>query len=132
MASQERETALMDARRALIVQGERGLARLLEVLLQREGYATELAHDGHEGLTKARAGSPQIILLDPVLPKLGGHRVLGALRRDPSTAAIPVVMVAAEEHPACSESADVERVTKPFTPQTLVTAVRRAVAAAAL
>jgi two-component system OmpR family response regulator len=122
----------MDSPRALIVQGERGLARLLEVLLQREGFATELAHDGHEGLTKARAGNPGIIVLDPVLPKLGGRRVLGELRQDPSTATIPVVMVAAEEHPTCAELTDVERVNKPFTPQALVTAVRRAVAAAAL
>jgi len=122
----------MDSRRALIVESERGLARLLEVLMQREGFATDLAHDGQEGLTKARTGSPQVILLDSILPKLAGHRVLGELRSDPSTASIPVVVVAAEEHPAGGEPGSVERVTKPFTPQTLVTAVKRAVAAAAL
>lgn len=61
--------------------------------LTRAGYDVMMASDGEEALAMANAKVPDLILLDMLLPKLGGPQVLQALRQDPATAAIPVVVL---------------------------------------
>ena len=61
--------------------------------LTRAGYEVNMANDGEEALAMASAKVPDLILLDMLLPKLGGHEVLQALRKDPVTAAIPVIVL---------------------------------------
>src|ERR1700686_343872 len=60
-------------------------------ILSGAGYAVQLASDGEEGLRMALDGTPDIIVLDMLLPKLGGVKVLRALKRDPTTEKIPVI-----------------------------------------
>ena len=55
------------------------------------GYAVQLASDGEEGLRMALDKTPDIIVLDMLLPKLGGVEVLRALKRDPATKKTPVI-----------------------------------------
>jgi CheY-like chemotaxis protein len=62
-----------------------------ERMLQRAGYTVLNAPDGEQALRTAREAVPDIILLDMLLPKLGGREVMLALRADPSTARIPVL-----------------------------------------
>ena len=64
-----------------------------EKALLRAGYGVITASDGEEGLRMAHLGSPDLILLDMLLPKLGGQQVLQALRGNPVTASIPVVVL---------------------------------------
>ena len=61
--------------------------------LARAGYTVVTASDGEEALLVARASIPDLILLDMLLPKLGGEEVLLALRSSPVTASIPVIVM---------------------------------------
>ncbi len=61
--------------------------------LSRAGYDVITASDGEEGLTAAKEGMPDIILLDMMLPKMSGPDVLKALKSDARTRAIPVVVL---------------------------------------
>ncbi len=63
--------------------------------MTRAGYEVTSAPDGEEGLRMAREKLPDLILLDMLLPKLSGPDVLRALKLDPVTAAIPVVVMSA-------------------------------------
>ncbi len=69
------------------------MRRANEMALARAGYDVVTASDGEEGLRIAHSRSPDLILLDMLLPKLGGQEVLQALRTDPVTASIPVVVL---------------------------------------
>lgn len=65
-----------------MVEDERGLAETLRRGLSAEGFAVDLAHDGREGLWKARTGDYALIVLDLMLPLLNGYRVCAQLRRE--------------------------------------------------
>jgi CheY-like chemotaxis protein len=77
----------------LLVDDSKFMRRVNERALARAGYDVVTASDGEEALQIARARTPDLILLDMLLPKLGGQEVLQALRRDPFTASIPVVVL---------------------------------------
>ena len=62
-----------------------------ELILHRAGYSVLSAADGEEALRLAHDANPDLILLDLLLPKLGGTEVLNSLKKDPSTAEIPVI-----------------------------------------
>ena len=64
-----------------------------EQLLTRAGYLVLLASDGEDALRLAREARPDLVLLDMILPKLSGLEVLQGLKRDPATAAIPVIVL---------------------------------------
>lgn len=77
----------------LLVEDSRFLRLANERALTRAGYRVATACDGEEALRLACARTPDLILLDMLLPKVGGQEVLQALRRNPVTAAIPVVVL---------------------------------------
>jgi two-component system phosphate regulon response regulator PhoB len=64
--------------------------------LEKEGYAATCVHDGTLGLAQARSDLPDLILLDLMLPGLLGTEVCKALRKEPPTAHIPIVMITAK------------------------------------
>ena len=67
----------MSAVRILVVEDDPNVRGLLQTLLEVEGYAVVTASDGMDGLGQAAASSPGLVLLDLVMPDLGGVRVLG-------------------------------------------------------
>jgi len=77
----------------LLVDDSRFMRRANEKALARAGYGVVTASDGEEALRMAHSMIPDLILLDMLLPKLGGQQVLQALRIDPVTASIPVVVL---------------------------------------
>jgi DNA-binding response OmpR family regulator len=81
------------AARVLVVEDDPSVRGLLQTLLVSEGYDVSTASDGLAGLVKANASHPQLILLDLMMPDLGGVRVLEELRGDPELADIPVIVV---------------------------------------
>jgi len=102
--------------RILVVEDNPDLAYGLRNNLEIEGYEVEVVEDGSEGLTRARAGGPDLIILDLMLPGLDGFRVLRALRDEGRR--MPVLILTAR-----GEEADKVRglrlgaddyVTKPF------------------
>jgi len=80
----------------LIIEDERDLAELLAFNLGKEGFQTIIALDGRSGLDMARSERPDIILLDLMLPEMGGIDVCKLLRKQENTAGIPVIMVTAK------------------------------------
>jgi len=76
----------------LIVDDEPDALELIEVNLKSAGFDVLRAASGREALEKARAALPALILLDVMLPEMDGLEVCKALRRDPKTAFIPIVM----------------------------------------
>jgi CheY-like chemotaxis protein len=77
----------------LVVEDDPPIATVLRTYLEADGYRVELAADGHDAIQAARTLLPFAITLDISLPKLDGWSVLNALKRDPQTASIPVVVV---------------------------------------
>jgi CheY-like chemotaxis protein len=77
----------------LVVEDSKLLRTNSERVLKKAGYLVVTASDGMEALTVARESRPDLILLDMMLPKLDGPSVLQAVKTDPLTAGIPVVVV---------------------------------------
>lgn len=83
----------MSATRVLVVEDDPSVRGLLQTLLSAEGYDVTTACDGLAGLMKASLTRPALVLLDLVMPDLGGARVLEQLRDDPALTGTPVIVV---------------------------------------
>jgi CheY-like chemotaxis protein len=79
--------------KVLLVEDSKFLRVATERALTAAGHQVVTAVDGQEVLRLARENNPDLILLDILLPKLPGPEVLKALKKDPATAAIPVMML---------------------------------------
>jgi DNA-binding response OmpR family regulator len=119
-----RRIAAWMRRRILVVDDDPGVVELICYNLEKAGFMVETAADGVMALKKARAVSPDAILLDLMMPELDGFSVCESLRRDPATSTIPIMVVSA----ARSEFARLngmnsganEFVSKPFSPKRLI------------
>ena len=87
---------MADKPRILVVDDEPLIVKLLAKHLEAEGFTVLTATDGYEALTKARAESPDLILLDVILPKLNGYEVCTMLKQDTRHQNIPIVMLTAK------------------------------------
>jgi DNA-binding response OmpR family regulator len=112
--------------RILVVEDDRKVARFIERGLREEGYVVDVAHDGQDGLTRAKVYEYDLILLDVMLPGLSGFEVVRDLRRAES--GVPVLMLTARD-----DAEDVVRgldlgaddyLTKPFSFDVLLARVR--------
>lgn len=79
----------------LIVEDEEHIRELIRFNLQNNGYEALAAADGLQGLEAARVNLPDLILLDLMLPKMDGLDVCRAIKADPATAGIPIIMLTA-------------------------------------
>lgn len=109
----------------LIVEDERKTASLVALYLEREGFQTVVAYDGHQALELARRHSPIFVILDLMLPMLDGWEVCRQLRR---TSDVPILILSAREEEIDRVSgltlgAD-DYVVKPFSPRELVARVK--------
>ena len=77
----------------LVIDDEASQRELMTRFLERQRFSVRTAGDGRTGLTLARSLKPRAILLDVMMPEMDGWSVLAALKSDPETAGIPVVMV---------------------------------------
>jgi two-component system phosphate regulon response regulator PhoB len=114
--------------RILVIEDERALTKVLSYNLEREGYEVIVAHDGQEGLRKAQTLLPDLILLDLMLPVLGGLEVCRELRAGERTREIPIVMLTAKAEETdqivgFSMGAD-DYVTKPFSIKVLLQRIK--------
>jgi len=80
-------------KKILFIEDESALQKTFGDLLKREGYEMISALDGEEGLKMAKEESPDLILLDLILPKIHGFNVLKRLKEDEQTKEIPVVVL---------------------------------------
>ena len=84
--------------KVLVIEDNADLAFGLRTNLEIEGYAVVIAEDGERGLRLARETSPDLIVLDLMLPKVDGYRVLRELRKDASP--VPVLILTARDEEA--------------------------------
>ena len=119
----------------LIADDDEDILELVRLRLSRSGYDTVLARNGAEALEVARERRPDVALLDVSMPAMNGYEVTAALKRDPITKDIPVILLTAR-----AQTADVAKgfeagaddyVTKPFSPQALQIRVAAALGDAA-
>ena len=99
----------------LIVEDDRNIAELLQMYLEKEGYAVTIANDGGQGLEKFRAIKPDLVLLDVMMPVMDGWAVCNAIRAEAQT---PIIMLTAKSETSdkvqgLKAGAD-DYITKPF------------------
>ena len=114
----------MNKKRILLVDDEEDLRKMLAFRLEAVDYEVLQAVDGQEGLNKARADKPDLIILDLMLPKLDGFKVCRMLKFDEKYKHIPVIMFTAraqknDEELGKEMGADAY-ITKPFEPKALL------------
>ena len=79
--------------RVLIVDDSETVVHFLRMVLEREKYEVDTAFDGTDGLAKAHQSLPDLIVTDSIMPGMDGFAFLHALRADPATEAVPVIML---------------------------------------
>lgn len=77
----------------LLIEDEEMLANMYEVKFQNEGFDIIKALDGAAGLELSKTTSPDLVLLDVIMPKMDGFSVLRAMREDPKTKDLPVLLL---------------------------------------
>ncbi|MDD5691834.1 MAG: response regulator [Candidatus Omnitrophica bacterium] len=111
-------------KKILVIDDESDLVEMLSIRLEANNYRVIAASDGQEGLDKARAESPDLIILDLMLPKLDGYQVCRMLKSDEKYKQIPIVIFTAR-----AQESDVKAgmdagadayITKPFDPAILL------------
>jgi CheY-like chemotaxis protein len=123
------------AERILIVDDDVDTLRLVGLMLQRQGYQIIAASNGSQGLAKALEERPNLILLDVMMPDMDGYEVTRRLRKNPATAAIPILMFTAktqlDDKVSGFEVGADDYLTKPTHPTELQAHVRALLARAA-
>jgi DNA-binding response OmpR family regulator len=113
----------------LVAEDSSTVRRLVAARLTADGYDVVEAVDGEQALLLARSERPDLIVLDKVMPKLDGFEVVRALRGDPATQAVPIVMLTertSEDDVLGGLDLGVEEyMSKPFSPRELALRVRR-------
>lgn len=124
----------MSTARILVVDDSLTIRRALELILKPLGYELDFAADGAQALERATAFTPNLILLDYVLPDMRAPDVCAALAATPTTAFTPIILVSAKGasiRQAYQDAANVvSYITKPFKPQVVASVVQNALARA--
>ena len=121
----------------LVVEDDPDIRELITWKLGQAGYSTQVAGDGEAGLAAVSAGdsegrTPDLILVDWMMPRMSGIDVCRALRQNPTTARIPVILLTAN-----AQEADVERgfaagaddyIAKPFSPREMLSRIEAVLA----
>jgi len=113
--------------RIFIVEDDKDIAQLIAHYLQKAGHTVEVLGSGTTAVARAKAAPPDLVVLDLMLPGMDGLLVCQALRADPATAVIPIIMLTARaeesERIAGLELGADDYVTKPFSPRELTARV---------
>jgi DNA-binding response OmpR family regulator len=114
-------------RKILVVEDDADQLEIIRLILEKAGFAIGTATNGTDALVKTRSISPDLIVLDLMLPGLNGFDICETLRKNPATASVPIVILTG----LCSEfgrlagleSGASEFLTKPFKVEELVSKV---------
>src|SRR3990172_483998 len=121
----------MAGEKILSIDDSPTVQRLIEMILSSQGYQVILASDGEEGITKAKAERPAVILIDFVMPKMNGYQVCKILKEDPDFKDPPIILVPSKGDKVGSKFVDVlgitEYFTKPFQPEELLAKIREVI-----
>jgi DNA-binding response OmpR family regulator len=113
----------------LIIEDEKLIVVSTQMVLEAAGFRVDAAMNGEEGISKAQAQVPDLILLDIMMPGIDGWETLTRLKREGSTADIPVVIFTAREHSRghqkSAEMGAADYFRKPFEPDELIELVEK-------
>src|SRR5829696_6316956 len=119
---------MADQKTILLVDDDRELIDGLRTLLEKQGYRVVQANDGHQAKTVIYNQKPDLVILDMMMPRMGGYPVLEHFRGKPDVP--PIIMITANEgsrHKAYAEYLGVvDYIRKPFAMERLLEAVNRA------
>ena len=124
-----------DAKQIIYIEDEQDMIDLVRLILNRKGYEVKGANGGREGLDLIRANSPDLVLLDLMMPDMDGWDVYQQLKADEATRTIPVIVITAKAqnidkvlgiHIAKVD----DYICKPFSPQQLIDSVESVVSRA--
>jgi len=87
------------AKKIILIEDEELLINLLEKKLIQEGYEVKVARNGIEGLESIRKDKPDLILLDIIMPQMGGFEVMEEINKDPKLKKIPIIIVSNSGQP---------------------------------
>ncbi len=117
------------SKKIVLAEDEPQIARLIEFKLKKEGYSVTSKENGEEALKAIKEDKPDLVLLDIMMPVMGGYEVLRRLKEDEDLKSIPVIMLTAR-----AQEKDVVKgigmgaedyITKPFHPAELLARVKR-------
>jgi CheY-like chemotaxis protein len=112
-----------DQRLILLAEDDEDIVELVSFRLERSGYRVARAHDGEEAVRLAHELRPLLAIFDVSMPNMTGIEATRSLRDDPSTAALPIILLTAHaagsDLAAGMEAGATAYVTKPFSPQEL-------------
>jgi DNA-binding response OmpR family regulator len=116
------------AAHVLLIEDEPNICEAIRFILMRGGFTVSVLAEGRNAEAEVRAQRPDVLILDVMLPGRSGYEVLAALRADPDTADLPVLMLTARGQ--SRDRAEAERIgasgfmTKPFSNAEILAAVR--------
>lgn len=116
--------------KVLVVEDTLPVATIIQVALLKEGYDVLVTHDGVDGLKAAVTEKPDLIICDAVMPRMDGFGLLRALRANPATVDIPIILLTSkatgEDEQRALEAGFLDFIAKPVQPIRIVTRVKRA------
>ena len=119
----------MSQKKILLIEDNQFNRKIVRDLLARQPYDLLEAHDGEAGVAAARRDRPDVIVMDVQLPKLSGLDATRALRADPDTAKIPIIVVTSfalsgDDKKAMDAGASAY-LAKPYSPRQLLDTIRK-------
>ena len=119
-------------KKILVIEDDPATSRLIDYSLRHHGYEVVTANNGHEGVKKAQSESPDLVILDVMLPGVDGYEICRRLRSNPETAALPIIIFSAKAQESDREAglecgAD-DYLTKPAAPAEIVARVYKLLA----
>ena len=119
-----------DKRKILVVDDSLPIATIIEVALKKEGYEVSVGQDGVEGLKMALAEQPDLIICDSIMPRMDGFALIRALRANPATVQIPMILLTSkasgEDEQRAFEAGFLDFIPKPVQPIRIVSRVKHA------
>jgi DNA-binding response OmpR family regulator len=119
-------------KKILVIEDDPATSRLVDYSLRHEGYQVISASNGLEGLRKAISESPDLVILDVMLPGMDGFEICHRLKSEPATAQLPILMFSAKAQEIDKDTgikvgAD-DYLTKPAAPSEIVSRVEKLLA----
>lgn len=121
---------MADPRHIMIIEDDPSVRTLLDKALTAKGYRVSLVSDGLEGLTSLETQTPDLLIVDIMMPRLDGMTFVKAIKANPSTAEMPVIFLTAKNDPrSMIDGINVGAkfyVTKPFQIDELIRKIEKA------
>ncbi|MFH1237320.1 MAG: response regulator [Candidatus Aenigmatarchaeota archaeon] len=120
----------MTKKKILVVDDEESLRELVSAVLEHEGYAVNTASDGEDCLKKLKTMSPDLILLDMMMPGMSGREVCDKIRKDPKTKGLKIAFLTVAKFSEAGkdilkEMKVLDYINKPFDNDDLVKRVKK-------